>query len=140
MTMTPMTTSSDQRGVRSHAAGAFDLATVAAAKAATGTTVSACIPARDEDATVGLVVTAIRNALVDGALAAHGVALVDEIVVVDDHSTDDTAAVARAAGARVVGVLAIGHEDHESAAWRGRCGSRLTATRIMSASSGAILP
>jgi glucosyl-3-phosphoglycerate synthase len=115
MTMTPMTTSSDQRGVRSHPAGAFDLATVAAEKAATGTTVSACIPARDEDATVGLVVTAIRNALVDGALAAHGVALVDEIVVVDDHSTDDTAAVARAAGARVVdaaSVLAHHGEGH----------------------------
>jgi glucosyl-3-phosphoglycerate synthase len=30
--------------------------------------------------------------------------LVDEILVVDDHSTDDTAAVARAAGARVVAV------------------------------------
>src|SRR5439155_9647048 len=30
-------------------------------------------------------------------------ALVDEVLVVDDHSTDDTAAAAAAAGARVVG-------------------------------------
>jgi glucosyl-3-phosphoglycerate synthase len=102
MTMTPMTTSSDQRRVRSHPEDAFDLVTVLAAKAASGLTVSACIPARNEDATVGFVVTAIRSALVDGAIAAHGTPLVDEIVVVDDHSTDATAAVARAAGARVV--------------------------------------
>ena len=102
MTMTPMTTSSGQRGVRSYADDAFDLAEVLAAKAATGTTVSACIPARNEDATVGLVVTAIRSALIDAAIAAHGLALVDEVVVVDDHSTDRTAQVAAAAGARVV--------------------------------------
>src|SRR6478735_12731844 len=107
MTMTPMTTSSDQRGVRSHPEHAFDLATVLSEKAASGTTVSACIPARNEDATVGFVVAATRNALVDGAIAAHGTALVDEIVVVDDHSTDDTAAVARAAGARVVDAASV---------------------------------
>ncbi|WP_426571174.1 glucosyl-3-phosphoglycerate synthase [Aquihabitans sp. McL0605] len=115
MTMTPMTTSSDQRGVRSHPEHAFDLATVLADKVATGTTVSACIPARNEDATVGFVVAAIRGALIDGAIAAHGHALVDEIVVVDDHSTDGTAAVARAAGARVVdaaSVLAHHGEGH----------------------------
>ena len=83
MTMTPMTTSSDQRGVRSHPEHAFDLATVLADKAATGTTVSACIPARNEGATVGFVVAAIRGALIEGAIAAHGTALGDEIVVVD---------------------------------------------------------
>ena len=101
MTMTPMTTSNDQR-IRSFAADAFDLGAVVAAKVASGVTVSACIPARNEDATVGLVVTAIRSALVDRATAEHGAPLVDEIVVVDDHSTDATAAVAQAAGARVV--------------------------------------
>jgi glucosyl-3-phosphoglycerate synthase len=61
-----------------------------------GTTVSVVIPARNEEATVGAIVTEIRRALVDR------VRLVDEIVVVDSRSTDRTAAVAGAAGARVV--------------------------------------
>lgn len=84
------------RGLRSFLAGAFDLGTLLAARAATQTTVSVCIPARNEEATVGLVVAAIRAALMTRA------PLVDEIVVVDDHSTDRTADVAAAAGARVV--------------------------------------
>jgi glucosyl-3-phosphoglycerate synthase len=61
-----------------------------------GQTVSVCVPARDEEATVGQIVSSIRRDLVEG------VELVDEILVVDDHSTDATAAVAAAAGARVV--------------------------------------
>ena len=58
--------------------------------------VSVCLPARDEVATIGAIVGAIRDALVgpDG--------LVDEIVVIDDGSVDGTAAAATAAGARVV--------------------------------------
>jgi glucosyl-3-phosphoglycerate synthase len=62
-----------------------------AAKA--GRTVSVVLPALDEEATVGGVVTAVRPLL--GTL-------VDEIVVVDSGSTDATVARARAAGARVV--------------------------------------
>jgi glucosyl-3-phosphoglycerate synthase len=54
-------------------------------------TVSVCIPARDEDATIGAIV---------GRL--HGHPLVDEVLVVDDHSSDRTAEVAVDAGARVV--------------------------------------
>ena len=104
-------------GLRSFPAGAFDLDQLVATRAAGGTTVSVCIPARNEEATVGLVVTAIRDALVDGA------ALVDEIVVVDDHSTDATARLAAEAGARVVDasqVLAahgVGHGKGE-AMWK----------------------
>lgn len=71
-----------------------DPAAVAAAKA--GRTVAVCLPARDEEATVGTIVETIRRDLRDD------VPLVDELVVVDDHSSDATAAVARAAGARVV--------------------------------------
>jgi glucosyl-3-phosphoglycerate synthase len=75
--------------------GDFEPAALAATKA--GARVSVCLPARDEEATVGSVVTTIRRELVDA------VGLVDEVVVVDDGSADRTATVARAAGARVVG-------------------------------------
>ena len=59
-------------------------------------TVSVCIPAHDEGDTVGRVVSKVRRHLVDR------LGLVDEVLVVDDHSSDDTAKVAEAAGARVV--------------------------------------
>jgi glucosyl-3-phosphoglycerate synthase len=109
MTMTPMTTTSGQRGLRSFSAAAFTAADVADAKRAAGLRVSVCIPARDEAATVGAVVSTIVRSLVDPT------GLVDEIVVVDDHSSDATAAVAAAAGARVVdaaSVLADHGEGH----------------------------
>jgi glucosyl-3-phosphoglycerate synthase len=60
-----------------------------------GRVVSLVVPARNEAATVGDVVTKVRSALVDT------VALVDEIVVIDSDSTDDTYAVATDAGATV---------------------------------------
>jgi glucosyl-3-phosphoglycerate synthase len=60
------------------------------------TTITVCLPAHNEAATVGLIVKAIRTGLVDDL---H---LVDEIVVLDDHSTDDTAAIATEAGATVI--------------------------------------
>ena len=58
------------------------------------TTVAVCIPARDEAATVAAVVRAARR------LAQAG--LVDDVVVVDDASSDATAAQAATAGARVL--------------------------------------
>ncbi len=61
-----------------------------------GTTVSVVIPARNEEATVGTIVTAIRCDF------TQPVPLVDEVIVVDSRSTDGTAAVARTAGAVVV--------------------------------------
>lgn len=60
------------------------------------TTVSVCIPARNEESTVGAIVGTIRTRLVDR------LGLVDEIVVIDDHSSDRTAQEAEAAGAVVV--------------------------------------
>lgn len=59
------------------------------------TRISVVLPARDEAATIGPIVEAIHAALVDA------VPLVDELVVMDDHSTDATARIAADAGARV---------------------------------------
>ncbi|MEU9027735.1 glucosyl-3-phosphoglycerate synthase [Streptomyces sp. NPDC048383] len=67
-------------------------------KRATGTTVSVVLPALDEEATVGRIVEVIRRDLIDGP----AIALVDELVVIDSGSSDGTAKVAAAAGARVV--------------------------------------
>jgi glucosyl-3-phosphoglycerate synthase len=63
--------------------------------------VSVCLPARDEAATIGPIVAAVRRDLVerDG--------LVDEIVVIDDGSNDDTARIAESEGARVIAESAI---------------------------------
>jgi glucosyl-3-phosphoglycerate synthase len=74
----------------------FDIGQLSRAKVDGGHHVSVCLPARDEAATVGAIVSAIRAALVD---SWH---LVDEVLVVDDGSTDATRAVAADAGARVV--------------------------------------
>src|SRR6266498_599910 len=65
------------------------------AKERLGTSISVCIPARNEEATIGRVVRVLRRALVDRS------SLVDEIVVMDGGSSDDTAAIARAEGATV---------------------------------------
>jgi glucosyl-3-phosphoglycerate synthase len=65
------------------------------AKERLGTSVSVCIPARNEAATIGRVVRVLRRALVDRSR------VVDEIVVMDGGSDDDTAAIARAEGAIV---------------------------------------
>jgi len=59
-------------------------------------TVSVVIPARNEESTVGEIVSTIRRHLVER------VPLVDEILVVDSRSTDATARVAAGAGARLV--------------------------------------
>ncbi|MEV7275463.1 glucosyl-3-phosphoglycerate synthase [Streptomyces sp. NPDC093111] len=67
-----------------------------------GTRVSVVLPALNEEATVGTIVSVIRRELMTDA-----VPLVDELVVIDSGSTDRTAEVAAAAGARVVARDAI---------------------------------
>jgi glucosyl-3-phosphoglycerate synthase len=59
------------------------------------TLVSVCLPARDEAATIGPIVAAVRRNLVEGE------GLVDEIVVIDDGSIDATAEIAASEGAAV---------------------------------------
>jgi glucosyl-3-phosphoglycerate synthase len=65
------------------------------AKAAAGARVSLVVPARNEAATVGAVVSRVRETLLDTT------ALLDEVVVIDSDSTDETYAVAEGAGAVV---------------------------------------
>lgn len=81
-------------GVRSIDAAGWTAQRVVEAKA--GRTISMCIPCRDEGATIGPLVAAARAELVD----RHRV--LDELIVLDDRSVDDTARVATEAGATVV--------------------------------------
>jgi glucosyl-3-phosphoglycerate synthase len=76
-------------------APAPNAAALAARKARLGLTVSVCMPARDEEATVGHIVATVRRRLIER------VGLVDEVVVIDDGSMDATAEAARWEGARV---------------------------------------
>ena len=81
-------------GRRRFAAGEFPAADLVERKGST--TVSVCLPARNEEATVGAIVEVVRAELIDG------LGLVDELIVMDDHSSDRTAEVAADAGATVV--------------------------------------
>lgn len=107
--------------LRTFRTGEFDAARLVAEKG--GQKISVCLPARDEQGTVGGIVEAIRVALVET------VPLVDEILVVDDHSSDDTASVAAAAGATVLAADEIlpaygeGHGKGE-ALWKSLYASR----------------
>jgi glucosyl-3-phosphoglycerate synthase len=71
------------------------VAKLRAAKARLGLTISVCLPTWNEAATVGTIVRAIRRNLLERSR------LVDEIVVIDAGSSDDTAAIAAAEGAAV---------------------------------------
>lgn len=86
------------------------------------TRVSVVIPARDEEATVGTIVSVIRRCLIER------VQLVDELIVVDSRSRDATAAVAAAAGATVVAQEEVlGHlpplQGKGEALWKGLAAS-----------------
>ncbi len=100
--------------------GPSDLEALTRSKA--GRTVSVCIPCRDEAATIGSLVSVIRKELMDD------VGLVDELIVLDDRSTDDTAVVAAHAGARVVNIDDV-HAEHGSGHGKGNA---LWATLLVS--------
>lgn len=79
----------------------FDARGLVEIKARRGLTASLCIPARDEEETIGRIVSSARRNLVER------IPLLDEILVVDDGSADATAQVARTAGAEVVASAGI---------------------------------
>ncbi len=94
----------------------LERAAVAAALREQRLTAVAVVPARNEELTVAAVVAPLVQHLVRTGLLA-------EVVVVDDCSTDRTAACARSAGARVVHAAAVlpghGGTGKGAAMWRG---------------------
>ncbi|MGQ0623079.1 MAG: glucosyl-3-phosphoglycerate synthase [Sporichthyaceae bacterium] len=75
-----------------HSAGIVDLGALAGAKR--GRRIGVCIPARNEIATIGEILTVVSELREAG--------LVDDVLVIDDGSGDGTAARARAHGADVL--------------------------------------
>src|SRR5689334_4398615 len=82
----------------------FSAERLACLKRDSASTVSVVLPAHNEEATIGSIVRPIRVELMDGC------GLVDELVVIDSHSQDATAAIARDAGARTFDVRDIAPE------------------------------
>ena len=76
---------------------------------------SIIVPARNESARLPALLASLRSELADGEMAGAAV------LVVDDHSTDGTASLARAAGARVVAApeLPDGWTGKSWACWTG---------------------
>jgi len=81
---------------RSYRCADFDPIQLMAAKIRTGDRISVVLPALNEERTVGEMVKRIRACWVED------IPLIDELVVIDSRSQDGTAALARAAGARVI--------------------------------------
>lgn len=103
-----MTQSGPRPRVHEHDLSATDLVRL---KASRDLAVSVCLPALDEAPTIGSICSAI------GGLVEAG--LVDELVVVDSGSTDDTIEVARSAGATVHPVALIAQPDETEASGKG---------------------
>jgi glucosyl-3-phosphoglycerate synthase len=91
-----MSSNRSREAVRTFDIGGWDIERALAAKG--NTTISVCLPCRNEEATIGSLVAEMRKKLVDS------IPYVDEIVVVDDRSSDDTAQAALDEGASVISV------------------------------------
>lgn len=79
-----------------------DVAALARMKQQTSQSVSVIIPALNEASTIGAIVGAIKKCCMDEAL------LIDEILVIDGCSSDETATIATASGATVYTIDNIG--------------------------------
>ena len=109
-------------GVRTFKIG-LDAERISSIVAAKGErSLSVCIPCRDEVATIGPIVQVIRDQLIDR------LGIVDELIVLDDRSTDGTAQVAALCGARVVSIEDI----HESQGTGHGKGNALWASLLVS--------
>ena len=106
--------------IRTFDASGWSVERAVAAKA--GRTVSVCIPCKNEASTIGPIVQMLRATLIDTA------GLVDELIVVDDNSSDDTAAIAACAGATVVSINTV---NDVYGPGRGK-GNALWATMVVS--------
>lgn len=80
---------------RFHHSDFSDIDALVRLKKETGQRISVCIPTRNEERTIGEIVSMIQRELCDRF------GLVDEILVIDSDSSDLTRTVAKAAGARV---------------------------------------
>lgn len=92
--------------IRSFHHGEYPLGRVLEAKG--HTTVSVVLPARNEQSTIGAITSCLRNDLLEPGL-------IDQLLVIDDHSDDFTASVAARNGAEVLhagDVLAEYGEGH----------------------------
>ncbi|WP_456698418.1 glucosyl-3-phosphoglycerate synthase [Aeromicrobium sp. P5_D10] len=115
-------------GSRTYRWDQFDPAALLIAKGQTR--VSILIPAKDEAATIGAIVKTLRTELMER------IALVDEIIVIDSHSSDDTSDIARTAGATVF------HVDQvlpEVGSRRGKGEAMWKALAVMSGDIGIYL-
>ncbi|MEZ5261557.1 MAG: glycosyltransferase [Acidimicrobiales bacterium] len=119
-------------GVRLYTAAELDPTSSPPARA---TSVSVCLPARNEAATLGPIIDVIIGELMAAGPGGQP-ALVDELLVLDDGSTDATAAVAAAHGARVVSVDTVLPElgagrGKGNVLWRSLAGGRRRADRLV---------
>lgn len=83
-----------------HHPGRIDLERLVGLKTSRETKISVCLPARNEERTVGGICDTIRKELMD-------IGLVDEVLVMDSRSTDRTAEVAARSGAAVHSVAEV---------------------------------
>ncbi|MGH1487840.1 MAG: glucosyl-3-phosphoglycerate synthase [Acidimicrobiales bacterium] len=65
------------------------------------TTITVALPAKDEAATIGPIIETIVAELIDG------LPLIDELLVMDDLSSDETATLAKQAGATVISTASV---------------------------------
>lgn len=87
---------------RTFDSGDWTLEELVGLKLSQGLTISVILPALNEELTVGGIVSEIREWLVEESTARTGTPLIDELVVLDSGSTDDTSLVAAQAGATVI--------------------------------------